>query len=108
MDAYKAYLIALATGRHYPQPDAVPPILDPPAFLAEQLIILVDMDTTMAGMNAFADAIFAHPAFAPLIENADNRQTDVYRRLVPHFTPLLKRYWEQIIVPAWNQYAGLQ
>jgi hypothetical protein len=105
MDAYTAYLLALATSRQYRQPDDIPSIPDPTAFFVSLLKMLDDMDTTLTGMNAFADAVFAHPDFASLLQHADNRQSDIYQRISPHVSALMMRYWEQIIVPAWNQYA---
>jgi hypothetical protein len=92
----------------------IPPVIVqfPTLFLMETLTAVLRPPLTRNGLDAACDILFAHPAVAPLIADADQSAAlqahfaDRYlRTAVPQ---ALHDHWTHIVLPAWQQHTDLQ
>lgn len=116
---YIAFLRTVANETVSPSPSLSPPNPDsahPTLFLMETLSAVlqttVSPPITRRGLDAACDILFAHPAIAPLIADAEQSaalQThfaDHYLRTAIPQT--LSDHWTYIVLPAWQQHTELQ
>ena len=73
---------------------------DPHAFLTLFLHRLDPKQVTRSGLDESMDILFAHQNMIDFIKDPSN-QTKII------FPVFMKKYWDYIIVPAWDQHASL-